>query len=160
MRKLASVLGLVLIAMAMPASAGEYSHGSGYSFSLPDDWSVEEQGGILIGSDPSQEVALLAIVPQSTTPKEIVAELGKVVVELVKEVKPAGTPEQTEINAIDALVARATGKTAGDSTPVEIGIAIYMKDGTALALIILAEAAKAPAHEASIAAIIQSVNKQ
>src|SRR5947208_2862707 len=117
--KILSILAILLF-LPLHTMAETYTHPSGFSFSIPDDWKVKADGDVFRAADPSGLVQFVFTNPGNDNVEAVAKNIDKELRKVMKDVKEGETGE-TELNGLKVFYSDMSGTIDG----VEISGLVY-----------------------------------
>lgn len=153
--RIAMIAFVLCLTLSLQVSAKIWEHPAGFSIFIPDNYSVEIEGDVLVAKDPTEELGIrLYAVENQESMEKAVDEAFELIKQNVTDVE-LGEGKESKLNGLDALFIDGTGKVGG--TPADLSVALFHKNGKILVMYGAVNSAKASQFEADIVKILKSI---
>lgn len=153
--RIAMVAFVLCLTLSLQVSAKIWEHPAGFSIFIPDNYSVEIEGDVLVATDPTQELGIrLYAVENEASLENAVEEAFELIKQNVTDLD-LGEGQESKLNGLDTLFFDGTGKVGG--TPADLSVGLFHKNGKILVMYGVVNSAKASKFEADIVKILKSI---
>jgi predicted Zn-dependent protease len=123
---------------------------------IPDSWSIERDGEVVMIADPLEEVALVLYTLRARELDRAMEALDHELETFVRDIRVTGDAEETSINGMRAVIVDATGRV--DGVAVDLSIALIRAPSRRILVVLgIAESDKLLYHERTLARIVTSL---
>ncbi|MBX7223770.1 MAG: hypothetical protein K1Y36_27900 [Blastocatellia bacterium] len=156
MKKLTHVV-LVLVFSLLMATTGlakDWSHPSGFKFTLPDNYKVETKGDVLIAQDPTGDLGITFFPVKAEKLSDSLDAVEAALKDSFQDLH-LGDAKEGELNGMDYISFDGTGKV--DGTPADVSVMVFTKNGKFLVVFGAVASSKAKKFEPALIEIFKSL---
>lgn len=153
--RIAMVAFVLCLTLSLQVSAKIWEHPAGFSIFIPDTYSVDINGDVLVAKDPTEELGIrLYAVENQESMEKAVDEAFELIKQNVTDLD-LGEGQESKLNGLDTLSFDGKGKVSG--TPADLTVTLFHKNGKILVMYGAVNSAKASQFEADIVKILKSI---
>lgn len=153
--RIAMVAFVLCLTLSLHVSAKIWEHPAGFSIFIPDTYSVDIEGDVLVAKNPTEELYIrLYAVENKESMEKAVDEAFELIKQNVTDLD-LGEGQESKLNGLDTLSFDGKGKVGG--TPADLTVTLFHKEGKILVMYGAVNAAKASQFEADIVKILKSI---
>lgn len=153
--RVAMIAFVLCLTLSLQVSAKIWEHPAGFSIFLPDNYSVEIDGDVLVAKDPTEELGIrLYAVENEASMEKAIDEAFELIKQNVTDLD-LGEGQEGKLNGLDTLSFDGKGKVGG--TPADLTVTLFHKEGKILVMYGAVNSAKASKFEADIVKILKSI---
>lgn len=150
-----SLIVLCILFLACTAHAGIMQHPSGLQIWIPNTWSTETDGDLLMTNSPDEGAIVIMFVVQARDLNMAINELDKELGKVIQNAKPTSKPQKLYIHGVNGVGVNGVGNVDGEA--IAWGAGLFKHRGNVLMVLGFTEAGKLATYNPMLQEILHSL---